>query len=211
MKHPDSGSWSNYVRDLVGPGTAARMEQHLEQGCTRCKERVRALEALRKVAETDRRVEPPGFAVTSVKRLLRMRELAGSADTPRVRLILNFDSFCEPSFAGARSGAAGGRHLVYESAEHKLDLDLRASQDGAALEVQGQIFDNDSRPVAEIPAFLSEGGRICSYAASGGMGDFHLVGSSEGAMRLGLVLESERLIDLELPAPLAGDSSPGAH
>lgn len=211
MKHPDPGSWSNYVRGLLGPRIAAGMEWHLGSGCRKCRQQVAALEALRQVAVTDRRVDPPSLAVTSVKRLHRLHELAQSVETTRVRLILGFDSFWEPSFAGARSATGGDRHLVYQSDELTLDLDLRPSDDAAGLEVRGQVFDADAKPLAEVPAFLAENGRICAYALSGSMGDFRLAGKADGKPRLGLVTGDEQLIDLELPALPDSGSTTRVH
>ncbi len=84
MNHPDPGSWSNYVRGLLGPETATGMERHLTRGCASCEQQVRALRATHRVAEIDRRFQPPAFAVTSVKRLLRLHALAGSDETSRL-------------------------------------------------------------------------------------------------------------------------------
>lgn len=82
MKHPDPESWSDYVRGLLGPEIAAGMEQHVSQGCGRCEQQVRALDALRRVAVTDRRVTPPTSAVTSVKRLHRLHGWPNRSQPP---------------------------------------------------------------------------------------------------------------------------------
>lgn len=210
MKHPDAGTWSNHVRGLLGPQDAADMNEHL-QGCARCERQVRSLEVLRRVAATDRRIAPPSFALSSVKRLHRLHELTRSAKTPRLRLCLGFDSFHEPSFAGARSADAGGRHLVYESDQLTLDLALRQGKEPATLEIRGQVLDADARPLARVPAFLAERGRITSYALSGGFGEFRLVGTTAGTANLGLVTAGERLIDLALPGLSERDAALHAH
>lgn len=116
-----------------------------------------------------------------------------------MRLILGFDGFDEPSFAGARSAAGGGRHLVCQADDLTLDLDLRPGDDAADLEVRGQVFDADANPLAEVPAFVAERGRISSYALSGSVDDFRPLGNADGTPRLGLVTADEQLIDLELP------------
>ena len=112
-------------------------------------------------------------------------------------LQLAFDSFREPVPAGHRGGHAADRHLVYMSSEYAVDVHL--TPDGHRPEVlRGELLSRADGPVAEVPTFLLEGDEIAGYDCTGSLGEFQLETAGAADLRLCLLLDAERCIDLPI-------------
>lgn len=206
MKHYTPEHWSDYVRGLVAQAEAESMDRHLADGCRRCERQVGALRSVLRIAETDLRFEPPASVLRSARNLFRAQQLIEEDQKPTVNLRLHFDSFLAPALAGTRGAVTESRHLLYESSEFTLDLQVDAGNRAEGVCVVGQVLDADSVPIADVPAFLSEGVRIFSLGLSGSMGEFRLLADAESSPRLNLLIGDEQLVDLELPRPASLDT-----
>lgn len=196
MKHPQLEQWSDYVRGTLEPEAASISVRHLDAGCRRCERRVAALKAVHRLAENLHAFEPPEAALRAVKNLFRIQQLVEEDPKPCCSLDLSFDSFLTPAPIGVRGCAFPDRHLVFKNPDLLLEVQVEA---GEPLRLQGQLLDRDSNPIANVPTFLLDGGRIHSQDLSGAMGGFTLHGDTKGSPRLCLLLE-EDLIEAELPS-----------
>lgn len=122
-------------------------------------------------------------------------------------LQLAFDSFREPAPLGHRGSLSGERHLLYISREYALDLHLQ-SLDLESSVLRGELLSRSDGPVAEVPAFLLDGSRIAGYACTGSLGEFRLEADGAADLRLCLLLDPARCIDL--PIEFSAGGEPGA-
>ena len=140
----------------------------------------------------------PGLGLPAPSRP-RPAERAPGTDTA---LQLAFDSFREPAPAGQRGCHSGDRHLVYLSREYAVDVHLEPGGRKAAV-LRGELISRADGPLAEVPAFLLEGDSIAGYACTGSLGEFQLETGDAPELRLCLLLDAERCIDLPLAPPPA--------
>ena len=198
MKHYAAEEWSDYLRGLVSEQAAEPMRAHLQEGCSRCARAVAALECVLAVSATDLRDGPPAAAVRAVKALFTVQRLLQSAGE-RPSMSLAFDSLLANP-VGVRGGESRDRHLVYQGDNLAVDLHLQPA--GAeSLDVVGQVVSGRRGPMADVPAFLLDGGRIRSQDLSTARGEFSLEGGLGGTLRLCLLMHDDRLIEIELPTP----------
>ena len=115
----------------------------------------------------------------------------------------------EPAPAGRRGGQSGDRHLVYLSTDYAVDVRLDPRDHQPAM-LRGELLSRRDGPVAEVPAFLLDGDEIAGYARTGSLGEFQLEADGTVDLRLCLLLDAERCIDVPLDAdPMPAKASDG--
>lgn len=83
------------------------------------------------------------------------------------------------------------------SRDYAVDVHLEPGErDGAVL--RGELLSRSDGPLAEIPTFLLDGEEIAGYACTGPAGEFRLDAGSAAELRLCLLLDAERCIDLPI-------------
>jgi hypothetical protein len=127
----------------------------------------------------------------------RPRPAERAPGTTTLALQLAFDSFREPVPAGHRGGHSSDRHLVYMSRDYAIDLQLQLQEYEPDV-VQGELLSRHDGPVAEVPTFLLAGDQIAGYDRTGPLGEFRLETDGSVDLRLCLLLDAERCIDLPL-------------
>ena len=137
----------------------------------------------------------------------RPRSTERAFGTTSLALQLAFDSFREPVPVGHRGGASGDRHLIYMSSEYAVDVHLVPSEHQPDL-LRGELLSRSDGPVAEVPTFLLDGDEIAGYDCTGSLGEFQLETAGAVDLRLCLLLDAERCIDLPIemePVPAAAN------
>lgn len=129
--------------------------------------------------------------------LSRPRPAERAFGTNPLALQLAFDSFRKPVPAGHRGGHSGDRHLVYLSNDYAVDVQLLPNEHQPGV-VRGELLSRSDGPVAEVPAFLLEGDEIAGYDCTGSLGEFQLETAGAADLRLCLLLDAERCIDLPI-------------
>jgi hypothetical protein len=81
-----------------------------------------------------------------------------------------------------------------------VDLQIEPSASDDGLRVVGQVLDSVSNPIAEVPAFLHQGGRVFAQDLTGGLGEFSLANASSGSSHLCFLVGDDEVVDLALPA-----------
>lgn len=86
---------------------------------------------------------------------------------------LVFDSW-ENDVPDLRGSAGDERHLIYEGGGVLLDLLLRPADEGAWLQIGGQVMPTDdlSQSVSHVPVLL-ENGRACARTHTNVLGEFN--------------------------------------
>lgn len=211
MKHPKTEEWTDYVRGTLESGARARLGDHLSDGCDRCEREMDAFKVVHRLAEADLRSEPPRAAISAAKNMFRVQQLIESSEPTRLGLDVSFDSFLTPATSGVRGSHANERHLVFRSPQLLVDLELRAVENGKPVRLRGQLLDAESKPLAGVPAFLLDRGRISSQDLSGRVGDFSLEADAKSTPRLCLVVGDD-LVEVPLPGRLLNlEANPGTH
>ena len=97
-------------------------------------------------------------------------------------------------------------HLVYGSGPLELDLALQPRNGSGCLEVNGALLDRHNGGLGRVPAYLLSGSRIVDEAMTDRRGSFHMATRAEQELRLCLLLEDDRMLEVEL-ARLASPKS----
>lgn len=199
MKHPKEESWSDYVRGIADSGGVEALEEHLNSGCSACARKVEALRAVQRVSRIDAEFEVPAAALRAVQNIFRVQRLLDRQAETRSSFELSFDSSLTPATVGIRGSASQERHLVYESDDMTLDLQITTDEASERLKVAGQVMDSSSSPISDVPTFCYQSGRVSSQDLSGSLGEFEVFGEIGAKPRLCFLLGEDRLVDLELP------------
>ena len=131
----------DYLDGRLSDEDGRPVAEHLAQGCGRCEADRRWYGLLTSMKRGPAQVEPPEWVFRRAVRLFENRTQTESAGkrTARAAARLIFDSLSQPSPAGARSGAAPSRHLLYAVDDYSIDLRIAAATD-AGVDLIGQVL-----------------------------------------------------------------------
>jgi hypothetical protein len=169
VKHFSEADWADFVRKLVSAETRMKMQQHIDDGCKKCKSTLNLWRRVLAIAEKENALTPPADVVRVVKSQFAavMPELPSG-----VRLV--FDSMLQPITAGIR-GSVAARRFLYETDNYYIDLRLepRSAEDRACL--VGQVLNRTGKPVAHgVAVRLQEGKQPIAHTATNQFGEFQL-------------------------------------
>lgn len=199
MSHYGVEEWTDFVRGLVREENQQPMREHLAE-CDACAEKARLLEKVTLAARTDTQLEPLDGAVRSVKAYFTVRQPSGTRRFKPMGLEIAFDSLMLPQAAGARGGAAvATRQLVCYASDYALTV--RLDEEAKDLRLDGEILSRQSGPLPDVRAFLLSRDEVLSQTVSGELGEFDLRAASNEKLRLSVVIDHERCLEVELDPP----------
>jgi hypothetical protein len=195
MKHFTTEEWIDFVNQVSSAKQWAAMRKHLDTGCKRCMETVALWQKVRKTAAAEARYQPSAAEVRIAKaafsaagRTFQRKEKSGLVE-------VLFDSFLQPTLAGARSSGLGTRQMLYRADPYQIDIQIEAKPEGSRLMVTGQLLDVGSPGIV---------GRNVKITLSNHRGNIiHTVTNEHGEFRS----EIENTGDLELSFPGQGEKS----
>ena len=88
--------------------------------------------------------------------------------------------------------------VTYGSGTLQLRLALRPRAIGPSLEVDGALRDRLSGSLIKVPAYLLRGSRILAEAETDESGAFHMRTGLKEGLRICLILDDDRMVELEL-------------
>ena len=200
MSHYGVEEWTDFVRGLVRSESRQPMRRHLSE-CEDCAQKARLLEKVTLAARSDAQLEPLDGAVRSVKAYFTVRQPNGTRRFKPLGLEIAFDSFLLPEVSGAR-GAAATRQLVCYASDYALTV--RLDHEARDLHLDGEILSRQSGPLADVRAFLLSRDQVLSQTVSGRLGEFDLRAGYREALRLSVVIDDERCLEVELDPPQPG-------
>jgi len=194
MKHFSEASWADFVRNQVSADTRMTMQEHIDDGCKRCKTTLQIWLGLLAIAEKEVSFTPPADAVRVVKSQF-------ASITPQegygVRLV--FDSMLQPVTAGLR-GSVAARQFLYETDEYYIDLRLepRNAEDRACL--VGQVLNRtgEERAAQGVAVRLQEGTLPIAQTSTNRFGEFQLEFSASTGLCVSIGRDKENQIVLPL-------------
>jgi len=194
MRHFSEASWADFVRNQVSANTRMTMQQHIDDGCKRCKAAVQMWLGVLEIAEKEGGLTPPADVVHLVKSQF-------AAMTPQkssgVRLV--FDSMLQPITAGLR-GSVAARQFLYETDDYCIDLRLEPrSAEGRAC-VVGQVLNRggEERAAQGVAVRLQEGKLVIAQACTNRFGEFQLEFSASGGLCVSIGRDRQNEIVLPL-------------
>ncbi len=199
MKHVEVGVMSDYVNGLLDGDEAARVSAHLEAGCSRCEVAAAALARVANLAAADARLKLPDGAVRSVKALFAVRQADRLPAGRWLDLRLIEEGSLAPMAVGVRGGGRQQR-FTYGGDDLELGILLRETPERKAVELIGELLDRRRGHLTGVPAFVASGETILDRRTTDELGSFCFAVEAERA-RLSLMLDDDRLIELELRAP----------
>jgi len=186
MKHFTTEEWIDFVNQVASSTQQSAMQKHLETGCKRCKETVAVWQRVRKTAAAENRYQPPLESVRLAKAAFATSGLAAKSRKADSLIELVFDSFLQPTLAGARSAGTGMRQMLYRADPYQVDIQIEAKPEGNRLLVTGQLLDV-SRPdlvCREVQVMLSNRRGSVVHAVTSQFGEFRGEIDSSGDLEL---------------------------
>lgn len=199
MNHYQITRWVDYVRGAVNAAEQLEMSEHL-LNCDACRDECNLLARVAVKAQADRRYEVPENALRNARALFALPGKPKKTVLRKVAGYLVFDSFQEPSFAGARSRVQNMRHALYEADDYSVDVRLEHS-DSCRVNLVGQLAVR-SQAVSSldgIPVVLMSGRQVLAEALSNEFGEFQLEYEPKRQLKLCVpILERRERIELQL-------------
>ena len=175
----------DYLDGRLSDDDGQPVAEHLAQGCGRCEADRRWYDLLTSLRREPELVEPPEWAFRRAVRLFEKRPQTERVGKRALRAAarLIFDSVSQPALAGARSGSALSRHLLYAVDDYSIDVRIAATGD-AGVDLIGQVLSTSESGfdmVAGIAIDLAREGETVSSAVTDEVGVFIIrrLGSGE--------------------------------
>ena len=148
MKHFTTEEWIDFVNQAVSPGDREEMENHLKEGCKRCRETVSMWQRVHRSAVAERNYQPPADTLRIAKAAFVAASLKGQRKESRSRISVLFDSLLQPVVEGARSAATDSRQMLYRADPFQIDLQIEVKPGSNDLQVTGQLLDLSNPGIA---------------------------------------------------------------
>ena len=200
MNHYKITRWVDYVRGAVNAPEQLEMSDHLLK-CDACRDECDLLARVAVKMQADRQYEVPEHALRNARALFALPGKPKKTVLQKVAGYLVFDSFQEPSFAGARSRVQNMRHALYEADDYSVDVRLEEHPDSCRVNLVGQLAVR-SQAVSSlhgIPVVLMSGRQVLAEALSNEFGEFQLEYEPKRQLKLCVpILERRERIELQL-------------
>jgi len=185
-EHSGEEDWFDFARQQAAPALRARLEQHLEKGCSRCTQTVRLWRAVLDVADQEAAYRPPDEALRQLKGDFALRRPKGLLERVAEQAALVFDSFRQPQPAGVRTAGAAPRQLLYKAGRYPIRLRLEPASDAERLSIVGQLVDEQHSPAAvqDIAVIALKGTKTVDRTLTNHLGEFVLEPDSAENLRL---------------------------
>ena len=200
MKHFSTEEWIDFANEAVAKGRRQEMQSHLDEGCPRCKKVASLWQKVRQTAKSAAECQPPESAVRIAKAGFTGVRLEGKlANAPGLVQVL-FDSFLQPSVAGARSSGSGTRQMLYRADPYQVDLQIEAKPGANKLVVTGQLLDlrNPDVPGRDVPVIISNLRGHVVQTVTNEFGEFREEIRASSDLELKLLGDDEKAVIISL-------------
>lgn len=200
MNHYQITRWVDYVRGTVDAAEQREMSDHLLK-CNACRDECDLLVRVAVKMQADRQYEVPEHALRNARALFALPGKPKKSVLRKVAGYLVFDSFLEPSLAGARSRVQNVRHALYEANDYSVDIRLEEHTDSCRVNMVGQLAvrSQAESSLGGIPVVLMSGRQVLAEALSNEFGEFQLDYEPKRQLKLCVSIEERReRIELQL-------------
>jgi hypothetical protein len=200
MIHFTAEEWVDFANELVGVSQRKKMDQHLEEGCSRCKKTLSLWQKVRQTAKSAAECQPPEHAVRITKAEFAAARLEGKSARVSGLAEVLFDSFLQPLVQGARSSASRTRQMLYRAEPYQVDLQIEAKPGAKKLVVTGQLLDlrNPDAPGRDVAVTISNLRGHVVQTVTNEFGEFREEIISSSNLELKLPGENEKAVIISL-------------
>ena len=173
MKHFTKEQWIDFGNQVASIDQQKAMQQHLAKGCKPCAQTLALWQKVRSMAAAEASYQPPANSVRLAKAAFATAGFAAAFKKPGAIQVL-FDSFLQPSAAGARSVGSGTRQMLYRADPFQIDIQIEAKSGSDRLVVTGQLLDMSSPAIVGggVPVTLSNRRGSVVQATTNQFGEF---------------------------------------
>jgi hypothetical protein len=203
MRHFSLEKWVDFARNVIREDEKAKMQSHLQSGCSECLKELSLWRRLQRTAQREAAYEPSDGAVRTVHAAFANRRIARPRSAKQEVGALLFDSFRSPIFAGVRSSGSVARQLLYGANTYRIDIRIEPQTDSEKVLLVGQILnsaDPDER-LSRLQVALLKGRRVLSQSVTTLFGEFQMECALDGGFRLMVTLPGGRQVSLPLIEP----------
>jgi hypothetical protein len=203
VKHFSEASWADFARNLVAQSLKMTMQQHIDEGCTKCTNVLNTWQIVHSVAQKESALTPPTDVVRVVK-----SQFAAAAPKKSAGLRLLFDSSLAPVPAGMR-GSVAARQFLYETDEYYIDLRVEAlrveavhaepHREAHQAALVGQVLNRTGKRAAQgLAVLLQDGKRPIAETSTNQFGEFQFEFEATNSLSISVRREKSDAIVLPL-------------
>jgi hypothetical protein len=203
MRHFSLEKWVDFARNVILEDEKAKMQSHLQSGCSECLKELNLWRRLQQTAQRESAYEPSDGAVRTVNATFANERIGRPRSAKNEVGSLLFDSFRSPVFAGVRSSGSVARQLLYGANSYRIDIRIEPQTDSEKVLLVGQIL-NSSDPderVSRVQVALMKGRRVLSQSVTTLFGEFQMECALDGGFRLMVTLPGGKEVSLPLIEP----------
>jgi hypothetical protein len=174
MKHFSIDDWIDFARQVEGRDQKAAMQQHLNEGCTKCQTIVETWRHVMDIAKLQNAFEPPAWAIEAVNISFALRKVVPFPASKIELAKLLFDSALQPITVGVRGGSPMVRQLLFKSGSVCIDMRMQPKPGSDSMVLMGQLLDS-AKPdhgVSGIPVSLLCQGDTVLRGKTNDVGEF---------------------------------------
>jgi hypothetical protein len=201
MNHFSIDDWIDFAREVEGSAQKSAMQQHLDEGCSRCSKTLAIWRHVVDIAKLQNTWEPPAWAVRAVNTSFALQKAVPFPAGKLELATLLFDSAFELNAAGVRGSSAVVRQLLYKSGSVCIDMRMQPKPGSDSVVLMGQLLDS-TKPdhgVSGVPVSLLCQGDTVSRARTNDVGEFDFGITALDHLQLVFGIEGNRTIIVPVP------------
>jgi hypothetical protein len=200
--HFNLEEWADFGRGRVQPDDRARMEQHLDQGCSDCARTLALWNGVLDAASREEAFEPPNHVLRCAKALYAAFPPERSRDLSL--RICRLAHIGHQALEGVRTApGAGATHLLFQEGSLLLDMQVRPKPASESVSMLGQVVDSaqqharlQNRAVSVVRA-----SKALARTTTNEFGEFELEFEAGEDRLLIIELPNNSYLVARLPAP----------
>jgi hypothetical protein len=203
MRHFSLEKWVDFARNVIREDEKAKMQSHLQTGCSECLKELNLWRRLQQTAQRETAYEPSHGAVRAVNATFANQRIGQPRSAKREVGALLFDSLRTPVLAGARSSGSIARQLLYGAHTYRIDIRIEPQTGSEKVLLVGQILNSadPSERLSRVQVALLKGRRVLSQSVTTLFGEFQMECALEEGFRLMVSLPGGREVSLPLIEP----------
>jgi hypothetical protein len=200
--HFSDEDWTDFVRGVISTEKQDQIRQHLAQDCASCRSQYSMWSQVARTTSREPEYQVPESAVRYVENAFTSTQMSWSPSSPTELALLVFDTLNGMVPAGVR-GAGSPRHLLYETADFLVDLQIARAGDQDACVIIGHVATREGAKgsTTATRAFLIDrNNTVLRQTTADEVGGFQLESECLGDFKVLLNVPSATIIEIPLPS-----------
>jgi len=192
MKHYGISQWVDFARGLVPEAVGGEMRDHLDEGCSECRELANFCQKLHDVSSLAASHPVPDWVVRSAKAIFPVHAQPRRKRSFAVPYQLIYDSFLLPATVGLRDAWQVGWQALYRAGDCSLDLRIEPEPSSRRAALIGQVSNHiaPQNDMEGLPVCLKSGKLVVAETRSNRFGEFQIEYEQQGRLSLCVYLEN---------------------